>query len=285
MKITLVKTLLWILPRNLISRLFGNLVSAQIPLLSPLIRDVFIKMYKLDSSESEFNLHSYPTLQKMFTRKLKPGARPLADDEFVSPVDGRLSQCGQLGLGGLRLIQAKGKTYSLEMLLGDEKLAKSFAGGTWATIYLAPYNYHRIHTPVAGRIQQAIHIPGTLWPVNEWSVEQIPDLFCINERMISIIEMPNGGTVAVVKVGATNVGRISLAYHPNMVANMGQKTVQNWFPPQKIEVQKGDELGCFELGSTVVLILDAEVSVRNPDLFQSWMNKPVQMGQSLCASL
>ncbi len=285
MKETITWTLLVLLPKNLISQLFGWLAYREWPIFSQIFRDVFVNMYDIDMSEAEKEQSEYPSVQKLFIRTLKEGARPIADSPVVSPVDGKLSQFGTIEAPDLNLIQAKGKTYSLEKLVGSVDLANKFDKGIWATIYLAPFNYHRIHSPVAGNIVESIYIPGALWPVNEMSIERVPELFCVNERVITRITTQSGAECLVVKVGATNVGRISLSYTDLIVSNAAsllspQKPII-WKPPEPIAIEKGGELGVFELGSTVVIVADVSFAQENPDLFSNAHNTAVKMGQAL----
>lgn len=268
-----------ILPKSLVSRLFGLLASSRTPIWAPLFKRVFCKMYALNEEEMEYKISEYSNLQALFTRRLKAGSRQIASDALVSPVDGKVSQCGELVNAELKMIQAKGRTYDLGGLLGDAKWASEYQGGQWCTIYLAPFNYHRIHSPVQGTVSRVKHLPGQLWPVNVWSVENISELFCVNERMITELQTPEGGKVLVVKVGATNVGRISLAFCDWVSNEAGQFGAREWIPEQEIQLDKGAELGCFELGSTVILICDAKA--RQDGLFQSYLNQAVQVGQSL----
>ena len=183
------------------------------------------------------------------------------------------------------MIQAKGKTYSLSSLLRDAELASRFSGGRFATIYLAPFNYHRIHSPVKGRLLSASYCPGTLWPVNPWSVERVEGLFCINERLTTRIAVDGGGELLLVKVGATNVGRIVVNYAPNWITNVGKlprtSPRLDFSPKEEVRFEKGEEIGRFEMGSTVILVADRVLSERNPGLFASSLGKPVRMGQSL----
>lgn len=280
------KIIFELLPKNFISQVFGILASSRLPIWAPLFKTVFYNIFKLNLDESERSLGEYKNLQDMFTRRLKPDAREIAEDEVVSPTDGVLSQCGVFDDVSLEIIQAKGKTYSLGALLGDTELAKSFEGGMWATIYLSPFNYHRIHTAVEGEILEAIYVPGTLWPVNEWSVEHIEKVFCVNERVTSIIKGQDNKLSALCKVGATNVGKISLSYTNDILCNTSkmrshQSEPWHWKPEKTIRVEKSVELGCFELGSTVVLILDKSYREKYPNLFSNHQNKAVLMGQSL----
>jgi len=242
-------------------------------------------MYKIDAGEAEKTVSDYSTLHEFFIRRLKKDARPVGDSLLVSPVDGKLSQYGELKDTELFLMQAKGRQYSLRTLVPGLKDYSRFVGGTWGTIYLAPWNYHRIHTPVTGEVNSAIYTPGTLWPVNEWSVANVRELFCVNERLTTVINIHGGGQALVVKVGATNVGRITVSYNKQLVTNgpeeieEGRKRV--WTPDKPIPLEKGDELGCFELGSTVILVLDKLASNRLNPQFDLFLGAQVQTGQSL----
>lgn len=274
-----------LLPKNLESRLFGNLINLKIPLLSKLARNLFARAYALDMSEASKPLEGYANIGELFVRELLPGKRPVADGEVVSPVDGRESQTGSLEGPDAEMIQAKGKTYSLSALLRDAELASHFAGGRFATIYLAPFNYHRIHSPVSGKLLSASYCPGTLWPVNPWSVERVEGLFCINERVMTRIAVDGGGEILLVKVGATNVGRIVVNYAPNWITNVGKlprtSPRLDFVPHGEVRFEKGAELGRFEMGSTVILVADRVLSERHPGLFASALGKSVRMGQSL----
>jgi len=273
-----------LLPKNAASRVFGAVTRLRIPVLSKLARNLFASHYKLNMVESEFPLKYYANIGELFIRKLKPGMRPIADTEIVSPVDGVLSQTATFD-EKQELIQAKGKTYTLKDLLRDEEMAKRFEGGAFATIYLAPFNYHRIHSPVKGQVLDASYCPGTLWPVNVGSVERVEGLFCINERLTSHIRLEDGSEVLVVKVGATNVGRIGLAYTDELQTNAGtlprnQKRM-DWQPKETITVEKGGELGRFEMGSTVILVVDKNIRERNPELFKNRVGQAVKVGEAL----
>lgn len=274
-----------LLPKNLESRLFGNLVNLKVPFLSKLARNLFAKAYSLNMEEASAPLSSYANIGELFIRTLKDGARPIADSEVVSPVDGRESQTGSLEGKNAEMIQAKGKQYSLAELLRDPELAERFDGGRFATIYLAPFNYHRIHSPVAGKLVSASYCPGTLWPVNPWSVERVEGLFCINERITTRIAVDGGGELLLVKVGATNVGRIVVNYAPNWITNVGKLPRKaprvDYVPESEYRFERGSELGRFEMGSTVILVADKILAERQPNLFKSTLGQAVKMGQSL----
>lgn len=274
-----------LLPKNAASRLFGAFARLRIPFLSKIARNAFANYYKLDMSEAEYPLSHYRNLGELFIRKLKPGMRPVADAEVVSPVDGVLSQTGTFDDDSQTLIQAKGKTYTLKSLLRSEELAERFKGGAFATIYLAPFNYHRIHSPVCGDLVLSSYCPGTLWPVNAGSVERVEGLFCINERLTSQIRLADGSEVLVVKVGATNVGRIGVVYSDTIMTNAGKLPRDSkrldWIPNKQFSFEKGGELGRFEMGSTVILVVDKKIRERHPDLFKSRVGQAVKVGEAL----
>lgn len=274
-----------LLPKNAASRAFGAFTRLNIPPFTRLARTAFAKYYKLNMAESEYPLAHYKNIGELFIRKLREGARPVDGAEIVSPVDGVLSQTGTFDDGKQELIQAKGKTYSLKDLLRDDEMAARFEEGAFATIYLAPFNYHRIHSPVKGELVDASYCPGTLWPVNVGSVERVEGLFCINERLTSHIRLEDGSEILVVKVGATNVGRIGVVYSDDLLTNAGKLDRSNkrydWSPSETVRFEKGGELGRFEMGSTVILIVDKKIRERHPNLFKSRLGKAVKMGEAL----
>lgn len=273
-----------LLPKNVASRAFGAITHLSLPVISKVARNAFASYYKLNMDESEFPLDHYRNLGELFIRKLKAGTRPIANTEIVSPVDGVLSQTATFD-GKQELIQAKGKTYLLKDLLRDEEMAKRFEGGAFATIYLAPFNYHRIHSPVKGSLVDASYCPGTLWPVNVGSVERVEGLFCINERLTSRIRLDDGSEILVVKVGATNVGRIGVVYSDDLLTNAGRlsrnKKRLDWTPSSAVNFEKGGELGRFEMGSTVILVVDKNIRERHPDLFKKRLGQAVKVGEAL----
>lgn len=273
-----------LLPKNAASRAFGIVTRLRIPFVSKALRNVFANYYRLNMEESEYPLSHYRNIGELFIRRLKPGARPIADSEIVSPVDGVLSQTGVFD-ENQKLIQAKGKYYTLKDLLRNEEMAKRFEGGAFATIYLAPFNYHRIHSPVKGELVDAAYCPGTLWPVNVGSVERVEGLFCINERLTSRIRLEDGSEILVVKVGATNVGRIGVVYSDELLVNAGRLPRDckrfDWVPSTKVTFEKGGELGRFEMGSTVILVVDKKIHERHPELFTSRLGQAVKVGEAL----
>lgn len=279
---TLSYVLMKLLPKCLVSRAFGAFTRLKIPVISSAAKNWFAAHYKLDMSESEYPLSHYENIAQLFIRRLKPNARVIASDFLVSPVDGVLCETGFLD--GSEMIQAKGKTYTLESLLRDSDVARDFNGGAWATIYLAPFNYHRIHSPVAGKLLSASYCPGTLWPVNKGSVERVEGLFCINERLTTRIDCGDGCEVLVVKVGATNVGRIAVEYSKDLLTNAGKLPRiprYDWHPKREYHFSKGGELGRFEMGSTVILVVNRALLDRAPELFVHKVGSAVRVGEAL----
>jgi phosphatidylserine decarboxylase len=215
----------------------------------------FARRYGIDLSECP-ELEVYRTFGEFFARPLRPGLRPIASGErvVVSPVDAMVSETG-LAEGG-RLVQAKGEEYSAAALLADDALARALEGGAYATLYLSPKDYHRIHFPLGGRILGWRYVPGMLWPVNAASVRTVPGLFTANERLVTVLETPLG-QCAVVAVGATVVGRVRAFYDPTV-----PHTNRRGAAPSRrdyetpIPVEKGQELGAFEMGSTVILLFE-----------------------------
>ncbi|MCW2277174.1 archaetidylserine decarboxylase [Heliophilum fasciatum] len=201
----------------------------------------FIRTYDIDVAQAEKPWQEYKTLGEFFARRLRPGMRPVAQEAsaIVSPVDGLISQMGTIEQG--RMIQAKGMDYTAADLLADTEQAVRYHQGQFMTIYLSPRDYHRIHTPVTGAVTGTTFCPGRLYPVNDRGVTSVPGLLARNERVITYLDSPFG-QVAVVKVGAMIVGSVQLAYEPGEA------------PGTRLE--KGDELGHFQFGSTVILLFE-----------------------------
>jgi phosphatidylserine decarboxylase len=240
-----------LLPTRLISRTWGQFTrtAASRHLIGP-----FAKAFQIDTGEAEFSLDEYGSLNAFFTRKLKPGTRPLDEtpNAFVSPVDGWVSAAGRCDQD--RLMQIKGIEYTLFGLLRDGPMAKHFEDGTYLTLYLSPQDYHRVHAPLDLEVTGLGYMPGTLMPVNAPSVRWIDQLYTQNERLI-IYARSDAGAMAIVLVGAHCVGSISLAFH-DFVTNrpgVGPERIQFKRP---LNISKGAELGIFEMGSTVVLLME-----------------------------
>lgn len=246
------------LPKRLFSRVVGLCARVTVPRRwrRPLY-ETFARRVGADLSEAEKPLEEYASLDAFFVRRLKPGARPIVADPdvVVSPCDGMVSEHGTVEAG--RLIQAKGHDYRLVELLADEEAAARFAGGTYLTIYLAPRNYHRVHFAVDGRVTGFQHIAGDFYPVNPSFVRGVPGLFSRNERLVIYQESPFGD-VATVMVAATGVGNISVTFADVETNRLGRGRPG---PRVRLEtpraVRRGDELGAFHLGSTVILLFEA----------------------------
>ncbi|WDE97898.1 archaetidylserine decarboxylase [Lentisphaera profundi] len=267
-------TILNLLPKNLISRFIG--FFANLPMSKTLI-PWFAKRYNINLEEAEKDISEYPCLNQFFTRHLKAGVRPIHQVDnplsVVSPVDGKIAQMGEIING--TLIQAKGLDYQLNHLIGSTMEAEAFQDGYYMTIYLAPTDYHRMHHYASGFIKKMRVIPGQLFPVNVLAVNNVRNLFPINERITTYIENKIGQKSAIVKVGATVVGKIKLAYH-KAESNKGLAMAKTFETP--IEVTKGDELGYFAMGSTVIMLFEkdsfkVQASLKAGDA--------VQMGQDL----
>ena len=242
------------LPKNSLSRLVGRITRLEGGKTAhQLAIRAFCQQYDVAVEEAELPIEAYPTFASFFTRRLRPGARPIVEGEDVpvSPVDGAVSHAGIATAG--ELIQAKGKSYTVEKLLGDVTEAERFRGGAYATLYLSPRDYHRIHTPLGGKIVGYRYLPGALWPVNRPSVQNVPELFAVNERLITYLDTPLG-EVAVVAVGATCVGRIRALY--DEILTNEKKPLKSHRYETPIPIGKGEELAVFEMGSTVILLFE-----------------------------
>jgi phosphatidylserine decarboxylase len=251
-----IRTFLTLLPKAALSRAIGTATRLPAPrAVHTTAARLFARRYRIEVDEAEHAIGEYPTLASFFTRRLREGSRPVAPGEqvVVSPVDARVAAVGLAEKG--RMIQAKGRDYSVAALLDDPVEARAFEGGPYLTLYLSPRDYHRIHAPVAGVVEGYAYIPGKLFPVNPPAVRAIPNLFCVNERLISYLRSPTG-RVAVVKVGATCVGRIRAAYDDVVTRRGGGARSMKYGEP--IPIEKGAELGVFETGSTVILLFEPE---------------------------
>nr|WP_247684863.1 archaetidylserine decarboxylase [Pseudoalteromonas luteoviolacea] len=250
------------LPKHAVSRLVGKLAAAQAGALTTQLIKLFIKQYKIDMSEALYEDPAhYKTFNEFFTRPLKPGIRPLANEEHIlaHPVDGAISQLGDVVDG--QIIQAKGHDYSLQTLLGgSEQDVAPYLGGKFATIYLAPKDYHRIHMPVDGVLRKMIYVPGDLFSVNPLTAQNVPNLFARNERVVAIFDT-DIGPLSMVLVGATIVASIETIWAGTVTPPAG-KDIFTWNYPadgdNAIKLKKGDEMGRFKLGSTVILAWGAD---------------------------
>jgi len=246
------------LPKHTLTRIIGKLADAKAGKLTTAIIRLFIKQYNVNMSEAKNpDPASYKTFNDFFTRELKEGARSTieknTDSILVHPADGMVSQFGPVIDD--TLIQAKGHHYSVKELLGgDSSLTEQFSGGGFATIYLSPSDYHRVHMPCDGTLQQMIYIPGDLFSVNPLTAKNVPNLFARNERVVCIFSTPHG-PMAQILVGATIVGSINVVWAGTITPPTGN-SIHRWNYPKEgnksIILKKGDEMGRFKLGSTVI---------------------------------
>lgn len=250
--------LLRFIPKNHLSYIVGVLVGMPLPglIARPLIH-LYAFLYKIDLTVVRKPLKEFRSLQDFFTRDLKDNVRPIATG-LVSPVDGTMRAAGAISAGNIP--QVKGVEYSVESLLASAVDARQFKGGFYYSLYLSPRDYHHVHAPIGGVIRRFRYIPGKLWPVNDWSIENINGLFSVNERVVIYIDS-SLGEIAVVMVGATNVGKISLTFD-NVTTNCwrwpwnrAEQPLERSFADGGVPVQAGERLGTFHLGSSVVLLL------------------------------
>lgn len=250
----------YLLPQHLLSRLVGRLADCEVPWVKNTFINWFQQRYQVDLSEAaDPDPTGYASFNAFFTRPLRADARPIdgAADSVVSPADGVVSQAGPISGG--RILQAKGQTYSsVELLGGDAALAERFGNGSFATIYLAPRDYHRVHMPIAGTLRQMTYVPGQLFSVNKVTADNVPRLFARNERLVCVFDT-DCGPMAVVLVGAMIVAGIETVW-AGQVAPPPRRitTVRYDLPGTPVRLEKGAELGRFKLGSTVVLLFGAD---------------------------
>lgn len=247
----------YLLPQHLISTIAGKVTNSENPALKNWLITQFIKTYHVNMQEAaESNPAHYVSFNQFFTRPLRSGVRSFVNGEkqIACPVDGAVSQVGQIENG--RIFQAKNHSFTTQELLAEKELANLFTEGEFATLYLAPKDYHRIHMPVAGKLRQMVYIPGRLFSVNTATTNQVPQLFARNERVVAIFDTAFG-PMALVLVGAMLVASISTVWH-GIVTPPRHKDIKLWdyadSGPGAIQLERGTEMGHFELGSTVILL-------------------------------
>ncbi|MBP47365.1 MAG: phosphatidylserine decarboxylase [Myxococcales bacterium] len=256
-----------------LSQVMHKIVTAQLP--GPFLRTAirtFSKVYGVELHEAQRAVADFETFQAFFTRQLKEGSRTICTDAGVvaSPADGTLSSFGSLESG--RLVQAKGVEYSLDSLLGDSQDADAYRNGSYAVVYLAPYNYHRVHSAWRGTLTAWRYLPGALFPVNAVGLKHVPGLFAKNERIIGHFDT-EFGRAALIMVGATFVGHMTVAFD-EIRSNTGLPPSGRVALDTPMDFERGDEFGVFEMGSTVVLVFE-----RN-DLEPALpLGSPIRMGQ------
>lgn len=254
----------YLLPKQALTILAGKLASAEAGSLTTRVIRWFVGRYGVNMAEAANpDIASYPSFNEFFTRPLKAGARPLAEADFLCPVDGAISQFGAIERD--QIFQAKGHSYSTTALVGgDRQLAEQFENGSFATLYLSPRDYHRIHMPCAGRLTRMIYVPGALFSVNPTTARGVPGLFARNERVVCVFESAFGPFVLTL-VGATIVGSMATVWH-GVVNPPRPGVVREWRydDSTSVDLKKGDEMGRFLLGSTVVMLFPKDTLAFNP---------------------
>ena len=267
----------YVLPKKALTAFAGQVAGAPMGAMTTAIIRRFIRRYQVDMNEAaQSDPAAYATFNDFFTRALKEGARPLAQADMVCPVDGAISQFGDMEDD--QIFQAKGHRYSATALLGGEaRLAEPFRGGSFATLYLSPRDYHRIHMPCDGLLTRMVYVPGALFSVNPTTARGVPGLFARNERVVCLFETACG-PFALVLVGATIVGSMATVWH-GVVNPPRQPTVAHWdYAGQNVRLRQGQEMGRFLLGSTVVMLWPRGQIRFNP----AWAPaQPVRLGQAM----
>lgn len=267
-----------IAPKQFITQLAGSFASKACGAMTTKVIRWFVQRYQVNMYEAANpDLKSYATFNDFFTRPLKQGARPLAAADFICPVDGAISQFGNIERD--QIFQAKGHSYStLALVGGDTSLAQQFSQGQFACLYLSPKDYHRIHMPCDGTLLSMTYVPGDLFSVNPTTAENVPNLFARNERVVCEFESDTYGTFVLVLVGATIVGSMATTWH-GIVNPPRSKNIQRWqYTDERIMLAKGEEMGRFLLGSTVVMLFKENTLKFNP----TWQpSKGIKLGEEM----
>ena len=244
----------YLLPKRRLTTLAGRIARARGGSMTIGLIRWFVRKYGVDMSEAENSeITSYRSFNEFFTRPLKPGLRPLAAADFVCPVDGAISQFG--AIDDHHILQAKGHRFTTtELVGGDAALAAGFRHGSFANLYLSPKDYHRLHMPCGGKLMRMRYVPGTLFSVNPATARGLPRLFARNERVVCVFESPEHGPFVMVLVGATIVGSMATAWHGVVNPRRGNKVSEWCYEDQDITLKKGEEMGRFLLGSTIVML-------------------------------
>ena len=267
----------YLFPKQALTSLAGKFASAQLGGLTTSVIRRFVARYNVNMAEAANpDITSYASFNDFFTRALKSGARPLADADLVCPVDGAISQFGPIARD--QIFQAKGHSYSTTALVGgDAALGARFENGHFATLYLSPRDYHRIHMPCAGELTRMIHVPGELFSVNPTTARGVPGLFARNERVVCVFETARGPFVLVL-VGATIVGSMATVWHGQVNPPRPGKLREWDYAAGQVRLQKGEEMGRFLLGSTVVMLFPQGPLQFNPQWAPA---RPIQLGEAM----
>ncbi len=265
-----------VLPQHALSRLILRATRARTPWFKNALVRGFLRLYSVDMSEArQSDPLSYATFNEFFTRALKDHVRTIDADPrgIACPVDGTISEAGSID--GNALLQAKGRRYSLAELLAGKSWAGRFEGGSFATIYLAPFNYHRVHMPLRGDLEETVYVPGRLFSVNAVTAAHVPRLFARNERVLTLFDTAFG-QVALIMVGALNVGSMSTVWAGGITP--AARRVITTLPHQPVTLDKGAELGRFNMGSTVILLFQRNRANLHADVRAGLR---VKLGESL----
>jgi phosphatidylserine decarboxylase len=265
-----------VLPQHALSRLVLRATRVRAPWFKNWLIRGFLRLYTIDMADAvQPDPFRYASFNEFFTRALRPEARSLAKEprEIACPVDGVISEAGKID--GDSLLQAKGRNYTLKELLASCAWAKDFEGGSFATIYLAPFNYHRVHMPLAGRLRETVYVPGRLFSVNAATASLVPRLFARNERVLTWFDTAFG-EFALILVGALNVGSIATVWAGDITP--APRRVATALPPQEVSLDKGAELGRFNMGSTVILLFQKDRARWHAEMRAG---ATVRLGQSL----
>lgn len=272
----------YILPHQLLSRMVNWLMRIENKTIKNFIINKIAIAYKVNMQEAEFSdINEYKHFNAFFTRKLRDGVRPIDSDKksIISPVDGAISQCGDIKKG--RIFQAKGFDFSVEELLAcDKETSDYYQNGQFTTIYLSPKDYHRMHVPIDCNVSKTVHIPGRLFSVAKWTAENIPRLFARNERLVCYLDTEIG-KIAYVLVGAIMVSSMETVFN-GIVTPPYAKQVEEIPRNDNTKLSKGDELGRFNMGSTVILLFPPNVTKLNLELVE---NKAVKLGEIIATIL
>ena len=268
----------YLLPKRGLTQFAGRIARAHGGRATTRLIRWFVGKYGVDMSEAENpDIASYASFNDFFGRPLKPGVRPLADADFISPVDGAISQFG--AIDDHHILQAKGHRFTTTQLLaGDAALADRFRHGSFANLYLSPKDYHRLHMPCAGRLQRMIYVPGALFSVNPTTARGVPGLFARNERVVCVFDSETHGRFVMVLVGATIVGSMATTWH-GVVNPRRTGVIAEWeYADRPIALEQGEEMGRFLLGSTVIMLFEKDVIDFNAD----WRPEgPVRLGEAM----
>jgi phosphatidylserine decarboxylase len=267
----------YLVPKQLLTVLAGKFARARLGGLTTAVIRRFVARYGVNMQEAaDPDIASYASFNEFFTRPLREGARPLADTDFICPVDGAISQFGAIERDNI--FQAKGHSYTTTALVGgDANLAAQFADGSFATLYLSPKDYHRIHMPCAGHLRRMIYVPGELFSVNPTTARGVPGLFARNERVVCVFDSDLGPFVLTL-VGATIVGSMATVWH-GVVNPPRARSIREWrYDGQEVALQKGQEMGRFLLGSTVVMLFPKDTLSFNPKWEPA---RTIRMGEAM----